>query len=101
MLVPMGEDARRAIDLVLERSPAIWDTPLFTAPRPEDGWIRAASSNAVSRRMKRRSDRSFLSPGNCAKPHHKPYHPVPESSKAPQRKPLQGLTFQAVGDGRI
>lgn len=35
MWVPMNEDARRAVDVVLERSPAIGDTPLFPAPKSD------------------------------------------------------------------
>jgi hypothetical protein len=45
MWVPMSEDARRAVDQVQERNPAIGDTPLFPAPvggtgRRPKGWTR-------------------------------------------------------------
>lgn len=32
MWIPMNRDTRRAVDMVLERNPAIGDTPLFPAP---------------------------------------------------------------------
>lgn len=35
MWVPMNEDARPAVDLALERNPAIGDTPLFPAPKSD------------------------------------------------------------------
>lgn len=37
MWVPMSEDTRRAIELLLDRNPAIGDTPLFSAPGLEAG----------------------------------------------------------------
>jgi len=45
MWVPMSEEARRALDQVQERNPAIGDTPLFRAPqgrkgRRPKGWSR-------------------------------------------------------------
>ena len=62
-----------------------------------EGWTRAASSGAISRRTSRLSCRSSASLESCAKPYHKPYQPPPENGEAPQRKPLQGLHFQQSG----
>ena len=56
MWVPMSEDARRAVDILLEKNPAIGDTPIFRAP--ESGRRTLAWSRWHARDLHERAQRA-------------------------------------------
>ena len=56
-----------------------------------------ASTAATSRPTRQRSCRSSPSPGSYGRLYQKPYQRPPESSEAPQRRSLQGLTLLKSG----
>jgi hypothetical protein len=58
MWVPMNEDARRAVDVVLERNPAIGGTPLFPAPKSDADEQSKCWSRWHARDLNERSQRS-------------------------------------------
>ena len=67
MWVPMSEDARRAVDLVLERNPAIGDTPLFPASEGGKGRRPKSWSRWHARDLHERAQRAAGYGYSCPK----------------------------------
>jgi hypothetical protein len=67
MWVPMSEDVRRAVDQLLERNPAIGDTPLFSAPGNGTGRRPKAWSRWHARDLHERAQRAAGYVYSCPK----------------------------------